>query len=182
MSNKRTWADISAELTEEAEAKRAEYATRYECKHDETEYRRAATSAGQLQLRKQCLKCRELVGTACRRDSVPDFNAVPMVDEMERQRSQRRWDDYSRFLETQKERRNQAFWDLYNTHLRSPEWREKCAAVHRRAADLCEGCGKHRPRHVHHRTYDHLGDEFLFELVALCLDCHQRIHPHREIA
>jgi hypothetical protein len=29
---------------------------------------------------------------------------------------------------------------------------------------------------VHHLNYDHWKDELLFELVALCFDCHRKVH------
>lgn len=44
---------------------------------------------------------------------------------------------------------------------------------------LCEGCGKARATQVHHKTYRNLGDEFLFELVALCDACHKRLRAKK---
>jgi hypothetical protein len=29
---------------------------------------------------------------------------------------------------------------------------------------------------AHHLAYKHVGHEFLFELAALCLECHARVH------
>lgn len=40
----------------------------------------------------------------------------------------------------------------------------------------CEGCGEAPVAQVHHLTYEHVGDEFLFELVGLCNRCHDRMH------
>jgi hypothetical protein len=37
------------------------------------------------------------------------------------------------------------------------------------------------PSHVHHLNYQRLGDEMLFDLVALCEGCHQKLHPHRDL-
>jgi 5-methylcytosine-specific restriction endonuclease McrA len=75
----------------------------------------------------------------------------------------------------------EAFWTLYENHLSSIEWAKKRRGVLKRSNGVCEGCGESAPEHVHHLTYEHLGDEFLFELVAICAACHQRIHPHREL-
>jgi len=66
--------------------------------------------------------------------------------------------------------------ELYREYLRSQEWALKRAKVMRRAGGLCEGCGDHRATDVHHLSYEHVTQEFLFELVALCADCHERIH------
>jgi 5-methylcytosine-specific restriction endonuclease McrA len=41
---------------------------------------------------------------------------------------------------------------------------------------MCEGCGDEKAQEVHHKTYKNVGDEFLFELVALCNTCHDRYH------
>jgi 5-methylcytosine-specific restriction endonuclease McrA len=69
---------------------------------------------------------------------------------------------------------------FYEAHLRSAKWRAIRQRVLDRAHGMCEGCGIHKADHVHHLTYDHLGNEFLFELVAVCYACHCRIHE-REI-
>jgi hypothetical protein len=45
-----------------------------------------------------------------------------------------------------------------------------------RANNLCEGCGRRRAAQVHHLTYDHVFDEFLWELIAICDECHSRVH------
>jgi 5-methylcytosine-specific restriction endonuclease McrA len=66
----------------------------------------------------------------------------------------------------------------YENYLASPEWREKRLLVLARASRLCEGCRLAVASEVHHTTYDHVGDELLFELVALCEECHQRTHGY----
>jgi 5-methylcytosine-specific restriction endonuclease McrA len=45
-----------------------------------------------------------------------------------------------------------------------------------RADGLCEGCRSAEAVHVHHLTYKHCGNEFLWELVAICRECHERVH------
>lgn len=72
--------------------------------------------------------------------------------------------------------RDQAWGDLYRDYLKSQEWAIKRAKVMRRANYRCEGCGDKPAAEVHHLTYEHVTQEFLFELVALCGDCHERIH------
>ncbi len=34
-----------------------------------------------------------------------------------------------------------------------------------------------RAEDVHHLTYARLYDEMLFDLIAVCRDCHERLHP-----
>lgn len=73
-----------------------------------------------------------------------------------------------------------ATWpELYRDYLRSHEWAMLRAKVMRRAQHCCEGCGDTRPTEVHHLTYENVTREFLFELVALCTECHERLHVQR---
>jgi 5-methylcytosine-specific restriction endonuclease McrA len=41
---------------------------------------------------------------------------------------------------------------------------------------VCEGCREQPASEVHHLTYEHVGEEFLWELEAVCDDCHSRVH------
>jgi hypothetical protein len=49
----------------------------------------------------------------------------------------------------------------------------------KRCGGICEGCGERPVAHIHHLTYEHMGDEFLFELAGVCIPCHHRLHPER---
>lgn len=69
----------------------------------------------------------------------------------------------------------------YSEYLTSPAWKKKRAMVLDRAGDLCEGCGVNRAIQVHHLTYEHVGDEFLWELKAVCRQCHQKAHPEKDM-
>lgn len=78
------------------------------------------------------------------------------------------------------EDQNREWWDWYNTYLKTPEWQRKRVAVLARSQGMCEGCRINKAVQVHHLTYDHVGDEFLWELVAVCLMCHSRLHPRAD--
>lgn len=69
-----------------------------------------------------------------------------------------------------------AFADWYADYLASDEWSERRRRVMERARYLCEGCLSARAECVHHTTYAHVGDELMFELVALCNACHEKAH------
>lgn len=68
----------------------------------------------------------------------------------------------------------------YNEYLESEAWQEIRAIVLQRANWVCEGCARAKAIQVHHLTYQHLGYEFLWELKAVCLACHERAHPKEE--
>lgn len=66
--------------------------------------------------------------------------------------------------------------EQYTEYLQSQEWWDRRNKVMERACGLCEGCRQREPVEVHHLTYEHVTQEFLWELVALCAPCHERIH------
>lgn len=68
------------------------------------------------------------------------------------------------------------WWAWYNDYLNSDAWRAKRRKVLDRCGGLCEGCRNAPVNQVHHLTYAHVGDELLYELVGLCVDCHERAH------
>ena len=78
--------------------------------------------------------------------------------------------------ESAREAVNREWRHRYESHMNSPKWREIRSRVLERAAGLCEGCRMRKPVQVHHRSYDNLGNEFLWELAAVCLECHERFH------
>lgn len=64
----------------------------------------------------------------------------------------------------------------HDDYLRSPQWQRRRSKVMTRAGHLCEGCLTNPALDVHHTTYAHFGNEFAFELIALCRACHERMH------
>ena len=66
----------------------------------------------------------------------------------------------------------------YKKYLDSPAWKMKRDKVIQRDGGLCV-CGAQATQ-VHHKNYDNIGKEPLEELVALCEDCHNRVHHLRE--
>lgn len=78
--------------------------------------------------------------------------------------------------EQQRANENAQWWERYRTHLASPRWARLREKVFERAQGICEGCRETRATQVHHLTYQHMGNEFLWELVAVCRACHERNH------
>ncbi len=63
---------------------------------------------------------------------------------------------------------------LYAEYLKSDEWFRRRERVMQRAGGICEGCRIQAATEVHHLSHEHITQEFPFELVALCGDCHAR--------
>ena len=76
--------------------------------------------------------------------------------------------------------KNHEWISRYNAHLRSEKWNEIRRKILLRCNFMCEGCGAQEAARVHHLSYVRLGDEMLFDLVGLCLACHQKVHPDKE--
>lgn len=75
------------------------------------------------------------------------------------------------FEQEQEERRR-----LYREYLDSPRWSRKRERVLKRCRYICEGCMKWPATHIHHLSYDNIGDELLYQLVGLCRNCHEKAH------
>src|SRR5690606_38602063 len=108
-------------------------------------------------------------------DMVPPWDTALRERWYQQQRDY--WNEQRRERETERARQDRAWWRRYHAHLNSPAWQAIRAKVLARAEGRCEGCGERHAREVHHLTYEHMGHEFLFELVALCSPCHRRLHP-----
>jgi 5-methylcytosine-specific restriction endonuclease McrA len=75
--------------------------------------------------------------------------------------------------------RDAAWWAWYDTYLQSDAWQTKRLAVLARDRSWCQGCRARHATQVHHISYKHVGNELLWELVAVCDECHQRAHQER---
>ncbi len=66
--------------------------------------------------------------------------------------------------------------ELYRKHMKSVKWNNIRRKVIALQSNMCFGCGEIGIDDIHHLTYKHLGNEFLFELKGLCRKCHKRLH------
>lgn len=75
----------------------------------------------------------------------------------------------------------------YSDYLQTDYWKKVRKYVIERDGCKCKLCGKGEEDgtilHVHHRTYEHRGDEMNFpeDLVTLCKDCHSVYHKKEEM-
>lgn len=70
----------------------------------------------------------------------------------------------------------------YDIFLQSNYWKEVAKAVKREAGYKCEICGDTKRLEVHHTTYEHKGEEYLYpeDLQCLCHKCHSEVHKKEE--
>tara|TARA_R110002020_G_scaffold50858_7_gene144124 strand:+ start:982 stop:1383 length:402 start_codon:yes stop_codon:yes gene_type:complete len=80
--------------------------------------------------------------------------------------------------EARVEKEREEWWARYNKYLKSPVWAEKRRRVMERDNHLCQACCKRPAEQVHHLTYERVCNEPLFDLISICVICHNELHPH----
>lgn len=156
------------------------------CEHPRTEVRWRLRRDGSGCWARQCLICGSQAGAQLSAKS-PEVQAIServVFDETLRERydraRQQHWQSKREADAAERDRQNREWWAWYNRYLQSPQWRERRRLVFSRARGMCEGCREETATQVHHLTYAHVGNEFLFELVAVCDECHERLHEKAE--
>lgn len=148
-----------------------------ELHHDcDVQPRRWTLDGGATAIYGQCVICGRRRGNAMRADG----KTYPDADHGLEARfgadyTARRNEIIIKYLDDQ-DGKDTEWWSIYNAYLASPEWQARRAKVLKRCGGVCEGCGDAPATEVHHTTYEHVTEEFLFELLGLCHACHKRIH------
>lgn len=169
----------------------------WHCEHKETQLRRRFNAVASAMHGLQCLCCGGLVGNWWAKERVKDRE----VGEWDMELSgvwRKKQTEYSKkyyewrvkrdgILQVKREAEQgkklseyDRWWTEYSDYLNSPEWKAKRRKVIERAKGICEGCGINATEEVHHLTYARAGREMLFDLVALCVECHHAIHGERD--
>ncbi|NTT88310.1 HNH endonuclease [Tabrizicola fusiformis] len=136
----------------------------------------------------QCKICGEQSGTPFKK--LPGFESLPLFqdglrEEYQARRNEARLEiDRRYWAENAESKANlsataEPLAKEYAAYLRTPEWQVKRLKVLKRANGICEGCLACEATEVHHKTYRHVQNELLFDLVALCRQCHEKAHPEK---
>lgn len=167
---------VQLRCTNALEADYREWLTR-ECQHSANALVRIDASNGAPMYRKQCVKCGLPSGQWIKRHLIADESSVRTVptDFRARYEDERR-KDWRSIQDEHLRRQETEGGAKYAIYLQSSAWRDRRAKVLKRAKGLCEGCAEQKATQVHHLNYRHVGNEFLFELVAVCDSCHDSLH------
>lgn len=70
----------------------------------------------------------------------------------------------------------------YSDFLQTQYWKAIREAILLRDYKQCQTCNSTESLHVHHKTYEHRGEEYNYpqDLITLCANCHGRIHEKQE--
>jgi 5-methylcytosine-specific restriction endonuclease McrA len=145
-----------------------------QCRHEHTEIRYKVISGGRKQVATQCLDCginvdgRWLPQTGLDMASLKPWDETIALNYQRATASQRNATLYQERLRRHEE---------YERYICSSDnWQAVRTKVMKRDAYLCQGCLENAATDVHHLSYTHLFDEVMFNLVAVCRDCHKKIH------
>jgi hypothetical protein len=144
------------------------------------------TSNGRKQLRQQCDDCGDLVGPGALPFAKAEGQTVKAFDLQRYQQARREHNEATREAYERARQRRNAVWatqrlerqQQYQAYLQSEQWRRLRVKLLKRAGYTCEGCLEARATEVHHVTYEHIFQEYCFELRALCAKCHGRLHAN----
>lgn len=149
----------------------------FKCSHSESHITRRINSAGGEYYIRQCLICGQPVSTQLPKKSVlvpcPNFDQV-LCDNWLAERD-------ARYEELQTKEAGKTYakqgewWDRYTAYLNSPEWQVRRKKVLARDNYLCQACLERKATQAHHLTYEHVFNEPLFELIAICEPCHTKL-------
>ena len=140
------------------------------CNHQH-EIRKQIQSNGTEHFKEQCVTCGKLGKNFKKSMLTSDqMSKAPLIDD--EMQGQSFAYCYNSFYSNLKELKN----NWYKEYLLSTVWMKKRRLVFERAGGTCEACLCEEATQVHHLTYDRIGREALFDLVAVCDSCHYDLH------
>jgi 5-methylcytosine-specific restriction endonuclease McrA len=133
---------------------------------------------GVTQFREQCTQCGKTLPAISKHTlSSQEQKNAPLFDrDLQENVRHAAWEQRKSQREQAESEAGKAWWAWYNGYLVSPLWSRRRNAALRLSGRLCGACGESTATIVHHLTYDHVGAEPLYELVAVCSSCHDQIH------
>lgn len=144
------------------------------CSGEHVELRRRLNKANALTVGWQCLDCGGW--RPVKKAQVANVADLAIFDDnLWRVVSDARSEKFRTDYEAEKNAKASAWWELYSKYLGTDKWKKKRAAVLARDGKVCRACLTREAVQAHHLSYEHVGDEPLFDLVAVCVECHDRI-------
>lgn len=156
-----------------------EISDRQQCAHKKQVLAKMIDKSGRELFRTQCTNCGRAEPVSAR--ELNEFSkscAVPINEKL----SSEYWQRVTTNENKKREEHAKKWWKWYSDYLRSGTWARRRQAVIKRAGGVCEACGSEKAEQVHHLTYQNVGREPLFELVAVCRACHEQIERSKDEA
>ncbi len=155
-----------------------------ECPHATYRWMKVFLQNGAFQVRECCPDCGNPKGLARKQDDrvwVASLPVLPpeLAEDYQKRRDTQKLELHLFIARRQLEERGRFSTD-YTAYYQSEPWKARRDLVLKRCGCVCEGCGTAPAVDIHHMSYDNFKNEFLFELVGLCKNCHDRWHEAKE--
>jgi hypothetical protein len=161
-------------------------AAEFDCDHATVSLYFQTCVDGTRQYRRRCSRCFQNIGKTVL--SHREVAAIASQAIEWDQRLQQAWID-KRTRRTQEmrvsvEREIERLWEEkktlrkedYAVYLTTDKWKAKRERVLKRDDYLCQACLIRKATQVHHKTYEHIYNEPLFDLESVCDICHNALH------
>lgn len=163
-------------------------AEEFHCHHPSTKLFVQTCANGTRKWSRRCTTCFEPIGKAWLSHSEVSAIADQALEydsslrlEWSNKQCQRRQElraSIERQISELWERKKHDRKDEYGRYLLTDKWRSKRDRVLQRDGFKCQACFLRPATQVHHKTYEHIFDEPLFDLVSVCDTCHDALHKH----
>lgn len=140
-----------------------------------------------VKARKQCQKCYQFDGSDIGKFSKEERESFPEANIYLKEKLQSdKWNTHRELfnrrregLQSLQDQKNTLWWKDYKQYLSTDKWRKKSQAVLQRDNYLCQACLLRTATQAHHKSYEFMGQEPLFDLIAICEPCHEHLHKIR---
>lgn len=144
------------------------------CTHEKTPIK-VQISNGNFQIRLYCPICKKLDSKSQSHDKYKGLKLHETTLEKYRNFRDKISKDeqprYEEILSKVRLKKYNSINDNYRDYIKSDQWKTLRKEILERDEYTCQICGGVAEQ-VHHLTYDHLRNEYHFELVSLCKNCH----------
>lgn len=132
----------------------------------------------------QCLRCGTMISNSVtQEDRKKSLTDLPVWDETRNTRFHEARSAANKLAgeiaaekrQQQQDAKNRQWWDWYNQYTQSGQWQKRRQKVFERDGYRCQACLEKEATEVHHLNYAHVGNEPLFDLIAVCHACHESI-------
>ena len=150
------------------------------CVHPQNFPVKYIVEGGIIQVKMYCRDCKRINGRALKQSNynLEGLKIITKEENYEEQKEQ--WNKQILQVGEYLKSLNIRYWiDEYKEYLEGDEWENVRGVILRRDKFQCQVCFSDA-NEVHHMCYKHMGwhvkNKFLFELVALCKNCHKNYY------
>ena len=130
---------------------------------------------GELMLRKQCFSCGKSDGKSYKFSDVGGLEEVMILPFFDTELEETFYNNQMEARRKEYANKREELLVEYSEYLKSDKWKEKRKRVLKRDNYICKACERNKATQVHHISYQFIYDEPLFDLVSVCIPCHNKI-------